>query len=80
MMEPIEVNARFELDGKVTPLRFKWKGQDYQVEGTGRRWQAQDGLHLLVMAAGERVFELLFIPKDGQWFIKPVGSGATRWA
>jgi hypothetical protein len=79
-MDPIEVTARFELDGKVTPLRIKWKGHDYLIEGTGRRWQAQDGLHLLVMAAGERVFELLFIPKDGQWFIKPVGSGVTRWA
>ena len=79
-MDPIEVTARFELDGKVTPLRFKWKGQDYQVEGTGRSWQAEDGLHLLVMAAGERIFELLFVPQDGQWFIKSVGSGAIRWA
>lgn len=74
-LDLIEVIARFDLDGKVTPLRFTWKGQDYVVEGAGRRWQAEDGLHILVMAAGERVFELIFDPRVGRWLIKPVGSG-----
>ena len=35
-------------------------------------------LHLLVMAAGERVFELLFVPQDGRWFIQPRGPSAGR--
>jgi hypothetical protein len=80
MMEPIEVTARFELDGKVTPLRFKWKGHDYLVEGTGRGWQAEDGLHLLVMATGERVFELLFDSSQIRWFIKHPRSAGTFMA
>ena len=79
-MDPVEVTARYDMDGKVTPLRFSWQGRDYMVEGTGRRWQADDGLHLLVMAAGERVFELLFVPQDGRWFIQPRALYANRLA
>jgi hypothetical protein len=79
-MEAVEVTARYDKEGKVTPLRFTWQGREYMVEGTGRRWQAQDGLHLLVMAAGERVFELLFVPQNGRWFIKPRGPYAKRLA
>jgi hypothetical protein len=79
-MEAVEVTARYDKEGKVTPLRFTWQGREYMVEGTGRRWQAQDGLHLLVMAAGERVFELLFVPQNGRWFIKLRGPYAKRLA
>jgi hypothetical protein len=79
-MEPVEVTARYDTDGKVTPLRFSWQGREYQVEGTGRRWHSDDGLHLMVMAAGERVFELLFVPQDSRWFIKPRGLSANRLA
>jgi len=77
-MEPIEVTARYSIDGKVTPLSFTWQGREYMVEGTGRHWQAEDGLHLLVMAAGEQVFELLFVPQDGRWFIKRRRSSAHQ--
>ena len=77
-MDPVEVTARFDLSGKVTPLSFTWQGREYQVEGTGRRWLAQDGLHLLVMAVGERVFELVFFAQEGSWFIQP-RSLVTKW-
>ena len=79
-MEPIEVTARFDVDGTVTPLRFSWKGQDYPVEGAGRRWLDEDGLHILVMAAGERVFELLSVPQEGRWFIKTTRPAAGGFA
>lgn len=79
-MEAVEVTVRYDKEGKVTPLRFTWQGREYMVEGTGRRWQAQDGLHLLVMAAGERVFELLFVPVEGRWYIKARGPYANRLA
>ena len=77
-LDLVEVTARFDRDGKVIPLRFNWKGQDFPVEGAGRRWKAEDGLHILVMAAGERVFELLFDPAQLRWFIKPVGP-LSNW-
>ncbi len=68
-MEPIEVTVHFDQDGKITPLRFTWKGRDYPVESTGRRWQAADGQHILVMVPGGRIFELLFVPIAGCWYL-----------
>jgi hypothetical protein len=34
-LDPVEVTARFDQVGKVTPLRFIWKGRNYPVEGSG---------------------------------------------
>jgi|MudIll2142460700_1097286.scaffolds.fasta_scaffold562992_2 hypothetical protein len=68
-MEAVEVTVRFDTNGKVTPLRFTWKDIRYQVESTGRRWQAADGQHILVMVVGGGVFELLFVPQAGVWYL-----------
>jgi hypothetical protein len=68
-MQPVEVTARFDKEGKITPLRFNWKGSDYLVESTGRRWEAQDGRHTLVMVPGGRIFELIYTPMEGRWFL-----------
>ena len=72
-MEPIEVTARFNLTGRIDPIAFTWKDRLYQVESTGRRWDAPDGQHILVMASGEHVYELLFSPSDRRWFLSEVG-------
>lgn len=69
LMEPIEVTARFDREGKVTPLRFTWLGSEYLVESTGRRWEVSDALHILVMVPDGRMFELIFTPSSGSWFL-----------
>ena len=74
-MEPIEVTSRFDLDGKATPLQFTWQGKNFTVESTGRRWESDQGQHILVMAAGEQVFELLFAPREMRWFLKEISAG-----
>jgi hypothetical protein len=74
-MEAIEVTAHFDEHGKATPLRFTWKGSVYQVESTGRRWTAEDGQHILVMALGGRIFELLFACAEGRWYVGRVETG-----
>lgn len=71
-MEPLEVTAKFDEDGKVTPLRFTWKGSEYLVESTGRQWETSDGVHILVMVAGERIFELVFNQVQRLWFLDQV--------
>jgi hypothetical protein len=71
-MEVIEVMARFDSKGNATPLHFACKSGVYYVESTGRRWKAEDGDHILVMAPGGRVFELLFVPQEGRWYLKQV--------
>ena len=74
-MEPVEVTARFDLQGKPIPLSFTWEGNLYQVDATGRRWENEGGQHILVMIPGGKVFELLFTAPDGRWFLKPTGPG-----
>lgn len=75
MMEPVEVTARFTQDGRVYPQRIFWQGSDYPVASTGRSWQDQEGLHILVMIPEERVLELIFHPEPGLWYIKFLPSG-----
>jgi len=77
-MEPIEVTARFDPQGQITPLRFTWKGRSYLVESTGRRWTGADGQHILVMAISGELFELLFAPGEDRWFLEQ--AGLTRMA
>lgn len=79
-MEPIEVIARYEsgqagIAGKITPLRFTWRGHIYPVTSTGRRWQDETSYHILVMApgpvpGGEQVYELVFALERVCWYLK----------
>ena len=76
-MEPIEVTARFDLQGQITPLRFTWKGRSYLVESTGRCWSAPDGRHMLVMASSGQPFEILFTPGESRWYLEQAGPIRT---
>jgi hypothetical protein len=73
-MEPIEVTARFDEHGTITPLQFTWKGGNYRVESTGRRWYDQTGLHILVEVAGGQIYELTFKSGEGRWYIGQAGT------
>jgi hypothetical protein len=66
-METIEVTAHFDTSGRVTPTSFVWQSRAYRIEDTGRRWEAQDGLHILVMVANNRAFHLIFDNQKCIW-------------
>lgn len=72
-MEAIEVTAHFDENGNITPLHFNWKGGAYQVESTGRHWQDVEGWHILVMVAGDKLYELIYRTTQARWFIKQPG-------
>jgi hypothetical protein len=72
-MEAIDVTARFDSQGNISPLSFTWQGQTYPVGSTGRRWEDAEGKHVLVMVPGEKVFELVFIPSVGRWYLGKFG-------
>ena len=74
-----EVEARFGDDGRITVRRFAWQRRAYLVLSHGRQWVAEDGRHLLVMTAGERVFEILYEEAAGQWVLVrgPAESGVA---
>ncbi|MCD6402107.1 MAG: CinA family protein [Anaerolineales bacterium] len=67
-METIEVTARFDKDGLITPLEVVKNGVHYRVESTGRRWQGESGEHILVMIVGNRVMHLLFNFVERKWY------------
>jgi hypothetical protein len=69
-MEPIEVTARFDEQGTITPLHFTWKGSTHRVESTGRCWTDEIGQHFLAMVTDGRIYELIFTSGKGRWFIR----------
>jgi len=68
-MEEIDVVARFESGGEITPLELVRKGAHYRVISTGRSWRGKKGVHILVMLIGNRVFHLLFSMPDAKWYL-----------
>jgi hypothetical protein len=76
-MDPIEVTARFDPQGQITPLRFTWKGHGYLVESTGRRWIGADGQHILVMTGNANMFELVFAPAESRWYLGQAAQNRT---
>lgn len=73
-MEEIDVVARFERSGRISPQSFTWRQVDYPVTSVGRAWQDDAGQHILVMVPGDRVFELVFAPSQGRWWLRQPGK------
>lgn len=68
-MEPIEVTARFNEEGKIIPVSFVWNQRTFRVNSIGRQWNGDDGYHVLVMTPGNRAFHLLFATAKGKWYL-----------
>ncbi len=68
--EPTAVEARFERDGRLRVTSFTWQRRRVQVISHGRGWLEDDGRHLLVMTAGDKVFELLLRRSDLTWRVR----------
>ena len=69
-MEPIDVIFRVDDQGKIYPLEFFWKERRYKITSTGRRWEEEATLHILVMIADEQVFELVYSQNESCWHLK----------
>ncbi len=72
-MEPIEVTARFDEHGTITPLQFTWKGAIYRVQSTGRHWLDEAGLHILAEVANAHIYELTFKANEARWYLRQAG-------
>jgi len=71
-MDAIEVKARFNTDGGIEPLAIRWQGHEHPVDAVGRRWEAEDGLHFLIMIPSGRAFELRLAPRETRWYLVKV--------
>jgi hypothetical protein len=78
-MEPVEVTARFDLQGVITPLNLISDQKTIPVTGVGRRWSDSQGVHILVMAPGGQIYELLFASAQNRWFMSRP-SPEVKWA
>jgi hypothetical protein len=65
----VEVEARFDRQGHVTPLSMNFEGRRLGLS-CGRSWQDAQGRHILVMGPEDHVMELLFVPGDMIWYWK----------
>jgi hypothetical protein len=72
--ETIQVQARWRHTGVFEPTQFFWKGVMHRIASTGRHWEDADGYHVLCMAGGGEVYELIFQLNPAGWRIRPISS------
>jgi hypothetical protein len=77
VQEPIEVLSRF-VEGKVHPVRFRWRGRVFTVSRIASAWQQREGdrrEHFFSVGAGSREqYELSYRPETSQWTLENVHS------
>lgn len=73
-MVPIQVTAEFRPSGEISPVDFRWQGVLYPILSTGRSWHDEKGFHILVMAPGDQVFELVFVAVEMTWYLANFGA------
>jgi hypothetical protein len=78
-MEPVEVTARFDPQGVITPLNIMKDQKNIPVTGVGRHWSDPQGVHILVMVPGEQIYELLFANAQNRWYMSRPGP-ELKWA
>ena len=71
LFQKIEVSVRKEIGGQWQPERFNWQDRMYYILEIGRRWQTDDGEHMLVMTPDKQVFELILDSNQADWYLKP---------
>ncbi len=65
--EPVEVTARFERDGGITPLYLHRGGTRLPLQA-GKRWANQSGTHALVLLPDGSSAHLFFSAETRRWY------------
>ena len=68
-MEKIEVTARFQKDGILSPVDFRLGKELIQVLNVGRRWETDQGRHILVMDHARQTHHLFLNYEDFSWYL-----------
>jgi PncC family amidohydrolase len=74
----VNVEARFDKEGRLTPLAFEWQGRSTPITSLGRTWSTQERgkvfEHYLVSTPGETVAELIFESGTRRWLVARRGG------
>ena len=70
--DPVDVLGSF-TDGRIEPLRFRWKGKVVRVRQVTGRWSRREGQTLLryfsVEGDGAESYELFYDPRGPRWVL-----------
>ena len=71
--EPVQVVAHFRAR-RFSPIRFVWRGRNYEVKRVTARWIVRDGgnrrYHFAVQADGAGDLHELYLKSESmQWFL-----------
>ncbi len=70
--DTVDVLTAF-VDGKVQPLRFRWKGRILRVRKVTGRWSRQEGQRVIqcfaIECAGSESYELCYDPRGPRWIL-----------
>ena len=73
--EPVEVIALFR-QGKLAPLKFRWRERVYRVNRINGSWNRQEGrsrlFHFAVMSDSTDIYELSYNESSQNWRIEKV--------
>ena len=76
--QPVDVLTAF-LDGRIRPLRFRWKGLVVRVHRVTGEWTRREGASRLtyfsVEGVGAETFELCYDPRGPSWILCKAWSG-----
>lgn len=67
--KPVEVWVDIDQDGNMIPTDFSLGGVKYRIDSIGRQWVRGKRRHFLVMVPIDKVYELIYEPQGGRWFI-----------
>ncbi len=73
--DKVEVIALFR-DGRIHPLKFRWRDRVYRVERTNGEWASDEGQtrfhHFSVMTTGPDVYEITYNTQTRGWRLSRV--------
>ncbi len=81
LSDPVDVLTMF-VDGKMEPLRFRWKGEVLRITRVTGRWSRREGQALMryfaVECRGASSYELCYDPRGPRWILCRAWNGEAR--
>ena len=78
--DPVDVLTAF-TDGKLEPLRFRWRGSVIRIRKVTGRWSRREGQALLryfsVEGPASDTYELCYDPRGPRWILSRAWSSSS---